>query len=180
MAAIRKYRAARPENAAAGIPYSPLEDGSTWKGRVGMGMQVGSALLTGYSAIREADAAIKNASAQYQFTASNVFDTYAQLFEELGENNRRMYAAQDVAVGASGLAAEGSIMRVLDETIEAAKKQRTRLESAEQAAITQAAYEKRMAKKIAKRRKRYGVVSAGLQLGLAAFGPPGVAAGAAV
>jgi len=142
-----------------------------WMGRIGQGMQVGGSLISGYSQIRQADEMSKNASKEMAFTVNQIFDTYSQLFEEMGERNRKLYAAQDVAVATSGLdPSSGSAMAVLDEAVATAKKSKTRLENRMQSELQAAAYRKRQIKKQAKRSKRYAGISTAINIGTMMFG----------
>lgn len=148
--------------------------GNPWMGRAGMAMQAGGSIISGFAQIQQANDQIKQSSRQLAFTENAIYDTYAQLFEELGDKNRRLYAAQDVAVGASGLAASsGSVAAVLDEATNAASKELKRMNTRMKQEVQKVRSIARAQRKAAEKSRRYAAISTAINVGAAAFGGGG-------
>ena len=95
-------------------------------GRVGQGLQIGGSLLGGAAMFRQASELDKSADRQRHINRIQTFRQYRDFFDDLGQQTRRVQAAQQTAVAVSGVAMEGSAQMVLDEAIQDAKKTRVR------------------------------------------------------
>ena len=154
--------------------YDPLgrdlpavgDSGSTWKGGIGMGMQLGASALMGIAQDKAYQQQSKDASKEYRYAVGAIGDKYRQLFDDLKEQNMRMYSAQNTAAAATGFRMEGSIQAVLDEAVASASEQSVRVSSAMDSELAAAAARKRQIQRAAKKNQKLGYVKTALSLAL--------------
>lgn len=134
-------------------------------GAAGMGAQVVGQVFSAWAEYKGLSEQKKRAKDELHFTSSEILDRYTQLFQQMGEQNRRMYAQQDVAVATSGLAMDGSVKAVLDETVRAAKEQSRRMGRQMESELAAAQYRARKIRQDATRAQKYGVIKAAINIG---------------